>query len=190
MRRPTLIRSAVGGLLFTIGLLLLAAPASADRPLDSNFAEATGADTLAFDASGNVWVTNHGEIPSKYNPGQGGIYEYNAYPSNTLLDPVDTALSVGVGVAGARLDVAVDQSNGEVFTSNQELRTVDIYDEKKEEVEPCAHVGCVYHEFSHKWAHINGAQGCSGECGLEIHIAIDNSHTYSRGRVYLSLNCP
>ena len=185
-RPMTLIRSAIGGFLVATALLLFAAPAYADRPFDSNFAEVVpGVGTLALDANGNVWVTDGGEFESKYSSGQGGLYEFDSYPSRTLLDAPSTSRSVGF--LDEAIQVAVDQSNGELFVANENPRKVDIYEEKEEEPGKKNHLNSIYHEYTHSWSSLDGF--VSDEGG-PIHVAVDNSHTYSRGRIYLSLEYP
>ncbi len=135
-----------------------------------------GVDTLALDASGDVWVTDGGEFSSKY-PGQNGIYEFNAYPSQTLLDTPST--TTPVGFLAESLQVAVDQSNGELFVANGNPRKIDIYEK----------TGVNSETYSHSWIDINSSLSCFS-CNTEIHTAVDNSNTYSRGRIYLSLTSP
>ena len=166
----------------TLGVLsLCAGPALANRSLVSSipghfpglgFPWTEGGYSLAFDANGDVWITDEGEFSSEY-PGQRGIYEYDAYPSQTRLDAPET--STPVGFQAVRMQVAVDQSNGELFVANSNPRKVDIYEETT------AHT----HVYSHSWTGINGVSNSS-----TIHIAVDNSHSYSRGRIYLSLTEP
>jgi len=170
------------------GLLLLAAPAFADRPFATNFsAGVPGVDTLALDASDNVWVTDGGEFNTSQYPGQRGLYEFNAYPSQTLLDPVETNIPVGFYIE--EIQVAVDQANDELFVANANPRKIDIYDKKETEVGKGTHIFRTYHEFSHSWTNINEALSCFN-CNTAIHVAVDNSNTYSGGRVYLSLTSP
>lgn len=162
---------AAGGLVVAVALLLAtASPAFAGRNYDSQIGGFNLPDSVAFDANGNAWITDVGhEIAT--HPGTTGIYEYDPYPSQTLLDVPDTENIEGY----LRLQAAIDYANGEVFVGQSNGRTVYIYDEAG--------------EYSHSWTSINGSNGgAAAQAG--IFIAIDNTNTYSRGRVYLSLVSP
>ena len=126
-------------------------------------------ENLAFDANDNVWIADQGHHLPNDSEDRHGIYEYNAYPSQTLLEAPDT--NAAWGSNSQELTVAVDQSSGEVFASQSNGRTINIFENG---------------HLTQQWKSINGAQCCTGD----THIAIDNSTTPSRGRVYLSLASP
>ena len=184
-RRPMLgsrLPFATVTLCAALGLIGLgASSAYAERPYDSSISEGfPGLSSLALDSNGNVWITDEGHETPAHNAGQNGLYEHNAYPSQTLLDTPSTASSVGSGIV--ELQVAVDQSNNnELFVADSNPRKVDIY-----EAEPGKPESYVY---THSWTGINSALSCFS-CNSEIHAAVDNSNSYSRGRIYLSLTSP
>ncbi|MGA8744561.1 MAG: hypothetical protein WB507_01700 [Solirubrobacterales bacterium] len=170
-RRPT--RTA---LLVAVVLASLAAasPALGNRSVAKHMA---GGVSVAFAANNNVWITDTGQEGLDNNPGQNGLYEYDAYPSQTLLEVPNTFSVWSYYILD--LQAAVDQENGEVFVAQSNGRTIDIFAEEEK------------HKFaySHSWTAING-DGVCFSCTPIIHVAIDNSHSYSRGRVYLSLTSP
>ena len=157
-------------------LALGASSAFAERTFDSIVTPFNGPTSVDFGADGNVWISDHGQLNKP--PGQEGVYEYTPFPSQTLLDAPDTKIEGSLGI-----QLAVDQSTGEVFVAQYNGRNVAILAPNSPS-HPCpnAEPYC----FSRSWNHINGV--FSFEPG--IHVAVDNSHSYSRGRVYLSLYQP
>jgi hypothetical protein len=153
-----------------------ASSASADRTFDSSITQFNGATSVGFEANGNVWISDHGQLNKP--PSQEGVYQYNPYPSQTLLDAPDTLIDGSLGI-----QLAVDQSNGEIFVAQYNGRNVHILAPNSAS-HPCpeAEPYC----YSRAWDHINGV--FSFDPG--IHVAVDNSNSYSRGRVYLSLYQP
>ena len=161
-------------------LALSASPVLGSRTFDSQIDGFNSASSVAFDSNGDVWISDAGHsYPG--NPGGNGIYKYDPYPSQTLLDVPSSFAAWGFASLG--LQLAVDQSNSEVFVSQYNGREVDIFapDSASNPCEP----GVTFC-FSHSWTTINGSRGFDPG----IHVAIDNSSSYSRGRVYLSLAKP
>jgi len=156
-------------LVSTVVVMVAASPALAERSVANHTA---GGASVAITAHDDVWVSDTGQY-GYGNPGQNGLYEYNAYPSQTLLDVPNTVIPFAFYILD--LQVAVDYGNGEVFVAQSNGRTVDIFEEDG--------------TYSHSWSGINGAKTCFN-CTPIIHVAVDNSNTYSRGRVYLSLTSP
>jgi hypothetical protein len=163
-----------------LALLAAGPPAAgaATRAYDSNIHGFSSPSSVGFDAGGRVWVSDAGHYEvdpktGKQNLNGNGIYQYDPYPSQTLLTLPNT-LSVWSFYSLA-LDLAVDQSNGEIFVGQANGRTVDIFEEDG--------------EYSHTWSAINGTAG-GGVAQQGIHVAVDNSNGYSRGRIYLSLTAP
>ncbi len=166
-----------GALLFAAvvaGSLAVTTPALANRTVASHTA---GGDSLAFAPNNDVWITDTGQEGLDNNPGQNGLYEYDAYPSHTLLEVPNTFEVWAFYILD--LQVAVDQENGEVFVAQSNGRSIDIFRENEKGK----------FAYSHSWTAINGDGNCFS-CTPILHVAIDNSHTSSRGRVYLSLTSP
>jgi hypothetical protein len=174
MRAPNFRRRAIGLAVLCGALAILAASATsalADRTYDSQ-APFTGVTALAFDANDNVWVS--GWFPTLHKPQPGwdnpsaGLYGLDAYPSQTLLDAPITGFEGDIFNA-----VAVDQSNHDVFLATTNLDAVSIYSK----------TGFSRYTHTHTWDLLDGHDTGST-------VAIDNSHTFSRGRVYLSIPPP
>jgi hypothetical protein len=146
-----------------LGVLALgAAPAQAARSFDS---QVIGAGTerpfsFDFDSDGDLWIVD----------GSFFLYEYDSYPSQNLLSEVPTQQAFGF--SSRDTTGAVDESTDDVFVAQANGRSVAIFREGK---------------LLTKWTGINGAPTC---CTGDIRVAIDNSSTVSRGRVYLSLAAP
>jgi hypothetical protein len=161
--------------LSTVALCILAlspAGASASRPFDSSFGKFNGVTGVAFDATGDAWVTDSGSV--EHLPSEDALFKYAPYPSTELLALPNTEQAWG-GIV--RIQDAVDQATGEVFVASSNPRTVQIFDNEG--------------IYSHAWTAINGQAGCASfDCVPYIHIAIDNTQSYSKGRIYLSLAGP
>ncbi len=97
-----------------------------------------------------------------------GIYKFNAFPSQTLL--TSDAYS-----GSPKLQLAVEHETDNVFVANGNGRTLKIFDEDGTLLET--------------WSGINGVRAGAAASG-PFHVAIDNTSSYSRGRVYLSLATP
>ena len=183
MNRQILIRLGLGGL--AVCLLLFGVPsASAARTYNSQVKEGfNGANTVAFEANNDFWVSDGGhQVPNQTDKSSNGIYKIDALPSQTLLATPDTF--VPWEYFSLAISVTVDQSSGEVFASQSNGRTVDIFAPASptnhcEEGEPVC--------YTHSWTGINGVTNC---CGGDLHVASDNSNGYSRGRIYLSISAP
>jgi DNA-binding beta-propeller fold protein YncE len=166
--RAKLAASALTGLAV---LALGPTAALADRAYDSAITGFRSPSSVAFDASGDAWITDGGHtITNQSNPGQNGIYEYSPYPSESLLTVPDTFFLFDSSIL--QLQVAVDKENGEVFVTQGNGRSVNIFSEAG--------------TYLTSWTSIDGI----GQSQGEIHAAIDNSNTISKGTVYLSLNSP
>ena len=161
------------------------AAALANRSFSGTITGFSGAYSVAVDGADNVWVTDRGQ-GSKTNPGNNGIYKYNPFPSQTLLAVPNTFSSLGYYIYD--LTAAVDDATGEVFVAQSNGRTVYIYAPASESVKCKKEPGESYC-YTHNWTKINSANACFN-CLPDMHIAIDNTNTFSRGRVYLSLTSP
>jgi hypothetical protein len=160
-----------------------AGPASAARTLAGKLNGYNSAASAAVDAGDNVWITDSGQA-SKTNPGPNGLYKYDPFPSLNLIATPNTFEPFGH--FSLALQMAVDNATGELFVAQSNGRAVYIFAPKggaaqcKEEVgEPVC--------YTHAWTRINSA---STYTNPKIEVAIDNTDTYSKGRVYLSLNSP
>jgi hypothetical protein len=149
---------------------LVGPAAAAERSYDSTISPFYAPSSVAFDAQGNVWVTDGGQ--GNNPPGLQGIYLRSPYPSQTVLAEPNTNAAWGSGQP--MLQAAVNRSTGELFVAQSNGRVVYIFDEHGNYLRP--------------WTAINGSAG-SGEAGA-IHVAIDNSSSDSGGRIYLSLSKP
>lgn len=184
-------RAVVGLAALCCGCCILAWTASlatASRKVESAFGSFSGADSLGFEPNGDVWISDSGQGGNP--PGQEGIYEYSAYPSKTLLTAPNTYTPWQYYILD--LQLAVDEANEEVFVTQANGREVDIFSPNQPPAHRCGKNTSHEQElfcFLRAWTAINGATGGSAsEAG--IHVAIDNSNTLSRGRVYLSLTAP
>jgi hypothetical protein len=185
MSRNRQVKCGLTVLISFICLLVVgAATASAARTYSSTVKEGfNGANTVAFEANNDFWVSDGGhQVPNQTDKSSNGIYKIDAFPSQTLLATPNTF--VPWEYFSLALSVGVDQSNGEVFVSQSNGRTVDIFAPTSatnhcEEGEPVC--------YTHSWTGINGVTNC---CGGDMHIAVDNSNGYSRGRIYLSISAP
>jgi hypothetical protein len=172
-----LFRAFVGSLCaLALALAGSAAPAVASRQLETTIGGFNTPNGVALDGSDNLWATDFGSFA---DPTRQGLYEYGPFPSHTLLGAPTTA-RVLEGILD--LGVAVEEQSGELFVAAQNGRTVYIYSPSSPS-NPCKPGEPVC--YTHSWTRINSVSGGSG-----LHIAIDNSQTYSRGRVYLSLTIP
>jgi hypothetical protein len=177
MRSPLFSRMAVAGLFAAVSLFVFAAPASASRSFEAAIGGFSSVpSSVALDGSDNLWVTDRGD-------GEGftrqGIYQYDPFPSQTLLGAPRT---IPIIEGTREFNTAVDEQTGELFVAQGNGRAVYIFSP------PSASNPCKADEpvcFTHAWTRINSVVGGSG-----LHIAIDNSNTASRGRVYLSLRSP
>jgi hypothetical protein len=163
---------------------LAAAPAIAARTYNSQVKEGFNSpNTVAFEANNDFWVSDAGHTPPETEgQGQFGIYKISAFPSQELLAVPNTFAAWEFYILD--LSVGVDQENGEVFASQANGREVDVFTPASETNKcPAGEPVC----FTHRWTGINGVTNC---CGGDIHIAVDNSHGYSRGRIYLSITAP
>ena len=177
-------RVACGALALSVSLLaltLIAIPASAARTLAAKTAGGSG--SAGFDSSGNVWVSNGG-AGEGHGEGQFGVEKYDPFPSQTLLERPSTFGPFGEYTILA-LQLAVDDATNEVFVSQSNGRAVYIFGPSSEDGQcPEAEPVC----YSHSWNSINGKSGFEGNQGIQV--AVDNSDTYSNGRIYLSLYSP
>jgi hypothetical protein len=141
----------------------------------------------AVDGQDNVWVTDGGE-ESKENPGNEGVYKYAPYPSQTRLSIPNTYESFGYYIFW--LQPAVDEATGNVLVAQSNGRTLNFFAPRTtspvcKNEEGQAETYC----WTHQWTRINGANTCFN-CNPDMHVAVDNSGTFSEGRVYLALSSP
>jgi hypothetical protein len=179
---------ALGAVLLLGGALLPSVAAAAPVPNRTSAGTITGLtggpSSVAVDQSDNVWVTDGGESGIK-SPGIAGVYKYDPFPSQ---DQLAVPQTYGIWSPGEYLwlDAAVDDATGEIFVGQTNGREVDIFapsgpGNECEANEPVC--------FTRKWTRINGALSCF-TCTPTIKVAVDNSGTYSEGRVYLALTSP
>jgi sugar lactone lactonase YvrE len=152
-------------------LAWLVVPAGAvERDYDSRISPFAAPGSVSFDAQGNVWVTDGGQ--NKNPPGLQGIYLRSPFPSQTILEDPNTNSAWGSGIP--LLQGSVNRETGELFVAQSNGRVVFIFDSQG--------------DLLRSWSAINGSSG-SFETGA-IHVAVDNSNSDSRGRIYLSLSKP
>jgi hypothetical protein len=160
----------VGAAAMLAHLAWLVVPAgAAERSYDSRITPFNAPGSVSFDAQGNVWITDGGQ--NKNPPGLQGIYLRLPFPSQTVLEEPNTKNAWGE--SSVSLQGSVDHETGELFVEQSFGRTVYIFDSQG--------------KYLRAWTAINGSKG-SNESAL--HIAVDNSNTDSRGRIYLALNNP
>jgi hypothetical protein len=175
MRAPNLRQGVVGLCALCGALVILAAGATsalADRTFVANSAF-TNVNGVAFDANDNVWVI--GWFPTLHKPQPGwdnptaGLYGLDPYPSQTLLDTPITPF----GANSSLQAVAVDQSTNDVFVGTSNLDEVFVFSK----------AGFSRYTAIDSWDSIDGHS-------VGPDVAVDNSNTFSRGRVYLSIPSP
>jgi hypothetical protein len=171
---------ALGTVLLVAGIL--AGSAQANRPLVQRMSEFRSPHAITVDGSDNVWVTDEGQS-SKTNPGVEGLYKYDPFPSETLLAVPNTYESFSHFIFV--LQPAVDDETGEVFVAQSNGRQVFIFSPNGSGHSCKEEFGETYC-YTRNWIHINGANSSNPN----VHVAIDNSQGFSRGRVYLSLQSP
>ena len=161
MGRATRSLRAVSGVAVVAGLLLtIASPAFANRTYDSRFLEGLHHPSIAIGAADDVFISNGPEFS-----------KYAAYPSHTLLGTGELQALRG---QNARLgSLAVDDATGQIFaaTENYGCSTLAIFGSSG--------------AYEESWNNLGGSQYCS-----DVALAIDNSNTYSKGRVYVALTHP
>jgi hypothetical protein len=153
--------SAVGVVAVVAGTLLcLAPPAFANRTYDSRFVEGFDHPSIAVDAAADVFLSNGPEFS-----------KYAAYPSHTLLG---TGEFQPLRAENARLgSLAVDNATGQIFVAaeNYGCDPLVIFDSSG--------------TYEEEWNHPGGTSVCA-----QAAFAIDNTNTYSKGRIYVSLGEP
>jgi hypothetical protein len=134
--------------------------ALAARAYDSSISPIPVPWSVAFDASGNAW------IPAS---GTNSVYVQDPYPSQNRLRTVDTSKEFESQV----VQLAIDKSTGNFYLAQSNGRALGVYDENGNHLETWTAIN------GHRFAYPPG-----------LHVAVDNSSGYSRGRVYLSLTSP
>jgi hypothetical protein len=182
--------AAVGIAALCASLLVLAIGASsalANRSFVQAMTGFNGAFSVAIESNDHVWVTDRGQF-FKNQPGQNGIYRYTPFPSEEKLAMPSTFSTFSFYILD--LSAAVDDATGEVFVAQSNGRSVSMFAPLGGSVRcrPAQETPETYC-FTHNWTKINGANTCFN-CFPDIHVAIDNTNTYSKGRVYLSLTSP
>jgi hypothetical protein len=116
---------------------------------------------IAIEANDQVRITNHN-----------ALYKYGAYPSQTLLGP-QPDLTEAWGIFGIHeLTMAANSATGQLYVADWYNRTLYAINANNVAEQP--------------WDTSPG--GASG--GLGLFVAVDNTTTYSGGRLYLSLVSP
>ena len=125
-----------------------------------------GGTSQSFDSKGDLWVTVDG---NELVNGEviGPLLKYDSYPSQTLLAEPDTLIPFEYGYFLV-LQGAFDQATNEAFVTQSNGSTLAIF------------AGSDGH-YLRQW---------TGLTNGPLNVAVDNSNTYSRGRVYLSLLTP
>ena len=186
-RRAKLSLAALLGALCLLALIASPAPAAAVRTFNSNVKEGFSQPTsIAFEENNDFWVADHGHEVESGGPkkGQNGLYEIDAFPSENRLQ---VPYSYGAwGYYILDLSVGVDDETGEVFVSQSNGHEVDVFTPASE-TNKCPEGEQERVCFTHRWTGINGVTDC---CTGDMNLAIDNSHQYSRGRIYLSITAP
>ena len=131
--------------------------AFAGRAYDSSISPISTPWSVAFDASGNAW------IPAS---GTNSVYVQDPYPSQNRLRTVDTSEEFEFQV----VQLAIDKSTGNFYLAQSNGRALGVYDEDGNHLETWTAIN------GHRFAYPPG-----------LHVAVDNSNGYSRGRLYLSL---
>ena len=131
--------------------------------LNKNSTEFQSPSSVSFDADGNAWIIDEGR-PATGNPGADGLYKYSPYPSQTLLTVPDThdALAGSFDLQGA-----VDQRTGYLYVAQGNGLNINIFD-------PTG-------VFLDQWIGFPGGPGIEPH----LHVAVDNTNTYSGGRIYI-----
>ena len=165
----------LGSFAASLCLLLVLGSSSASaaplRTFDSQIGGSEGGfvhvQGIGFNSAGQLWLVDDqvGEGAARL---QRGVYRYSAYPSTSLLaaPTVPEVFSVS-----REMHLAVDQATDEVLVSNSNGRRVFFF---KNDV------------FTREWNNIDGILG--NQYGIDV--AVDNSQSASRGRIYLSLTSP
>ena len=176
MRAANFRRGAIGLSVLCGTLVIVAAVATsalADRTYDSQ-AGFSAASDAAFDVNDSIWIS--GCYPTLHkpqlgwdNPGYDGVCGLDAYPSQTLLDTPITPWSIDTAPVG----VAVDQSTHDVFVATTNIDAAVIF----------SRTGFSRYTYTHSWITIDGHS-------VGDDVAIDNTNTFSRGRIYLSIPSP
>ena len=124
-------------------------------------------------AAGNVWITDASHVVRHRTASSDGLYKYDAYPSQTLLDAPDTCDGSGAAVVDFRSPSTRRPANCYVAQSNR--RDVDIFDQNGNRLgRP-------------------GPRSTDGDAATSSRASTSRSTTpngYSEGRVYLSLTAP
>ena len=132
---------------------------SPHAPSTRQIAGFSGPSSVAFDANDNVWITDSGHRHPNRTRAATASTNTTPIPRRRCSATPDTHDPSGICILD--LQVAVDQSNGEVFVAQSNGRTVDIFEPQT----------AVYIRTS--GARINGSSTSHGHAG--IHVAIDNT---------------
>ena len=109
-----------------VALAVTPGSALAERPFGTTVPQYfPGLENITINQTNNdVWITDEGE-ETKEQSGENGLYKYGPYPSQTLLEMPNTSGAV-FGIE--RIQVAVDESNGELVVGDSNPRKVDFYE--------------------------------------------------------------
>ena len=125
--------------------------------------------SVTFDSAGNSWIAQGQAFPSV----EEGVFKYGPYPS---LTEVATLTAYPPPLAGALhlyQGLAFSEATDELFLAHSNGRKVEIFNDNG--------------VFQRDWPTIDENLVLVGQGDPVIRIAADNSDSYSRGRIYLSL---
>ena len=124
---------------------------------------------------------------SKENPGNEGVYKYAPFPSQTRCSVPNTYESFSYYIFW--LQPAVDNATGEVLIAQSNGRTLNFFVPRDALARSANEAG---QAETYCWTAMGSHQ--RGQHVLQLHpnmhVAFDNSGTFSKGRVYLALTSP
>jgi hypothetical protein len=175
--RTRLVTLAVVSALALLALLALGSRPASARTLDSSIPSPPspfafeGTQAFGFDADDNVWITDAGGGFE----GTGGLFKYDAYPSQTRLLTPNVFAAWGFYT---RVNEALDvyEPTGEVLIASANSRHVDIFDQNG--------------NLLRTWSRFNDLVKPESFPNDDIKLAIDNGPTESSGRIYVTLADP
>ena len=172
------IRNVIGAVaVFSVTLAVLGASASfalAARSYDSEITGAgapdrTGGTITSFQSASRIAIERNDQVRIL---NRNALYKYDAYPSQTLLgSPPD--LTLGWPIFNIlEFNLAADYATGQLFVAERFSRTLYTVNANNVAEQP--------------W---DTSPGVASE-GFGLFVAVDNTNSYSGGRLYLSLVAP